>query len=153
METILALDLGLNMGWCCWNNMELTYGSINMAQRDKPFKVFWKFLDYKIQETRPSYIVLEARIFKGAKFKPFTANVLRWYGALNTFLEVNDINVIIQEVQVTLLRKVMIGKGRATKEDVCKKASEFIGYRLANTNHNTADAILLCIYARDYIFT
>lgn len=151
MQTILALDLGTQLGWCYWDGVGLTYNRINMTDQPKPFKVFWNFLTQLTQKYPPTILVVEARIYGKSRTKPTQPGVTVWHGALHTFLEVNDKDILVQEVHVMPLRKTMIGKGRATKADICTKASELVNSQVGN--HNIADAILLCIYARDYIFT
>ncbi len=142
-RTILALDMGTATGWCIWNG-KLISKRKRLSEGSK-YKSLWKFLEFTIDKYKPDRIVIE-RLLPIGPVTPLALATL--HGTLYTIKEVRYPLLEIEEMDVRVIRKWLLGRGNATKEEVRLEVQKRLNRNIDSLDES--DAIALCFYARDH---
>ncbi len=148
--TILALDLGNKCGWALRHrDGRVTYGTEVFTPRANwtPGQRWQRF------RTWLSQLVANEQVhelwFERVVFGHSSASSSDVYGGFRALVEMvaDSHRLDLQSVAVPTIKKHWTGKGNAKKEAMVAEAKRR-GYRVADDQDNTADALAILDYAR-----
>ena len=143
---VLALDLGMKLGWALSQSGNITGGTVSLASRP-PARRSFRWLKYQtwLQETWAGAGGLDAVYFEDV-FRHSSRDSSNVYGGLWAYLEAfcGAKDIPMYPVAVPTIKKFWTGAGNAKKERMIESAKER-GFHPVDDNH--ADALALLAYA------
>lgn len=153
---ILAVDLGLKTGWACRIGCFIESGVENFKSKvgESPgmrfmnFRVWLREMLMKIKSTRNTRCLV---IYEMPHYRGRAATEMGVGMATRIQEECSSLAVDYRSIHSSQLKVFATGKGRASKDDIKKRAQEwFPDIEIIDENH--ADALIMLKYAiKEYV--
>lgn len=149
---ILALDPGTNLGWALGHGAKLVgFGTQKFEKTDDAGERFFEFnvwLHDMSHDPLVDKIVYEKPLGRWAKSQAQVDLSIGMKTRIEEMCWADGIE--LQAVPIMTLKKATTGNGKAEKEDMVAAVNRIFGVTLTAKEHDTADALALLAYARQW---
>lgn len=147
MNSILALDLGLSLGWAL-DKQGVSYGEVAFHSAHRPMRWvhFADWLADRLASYAPELVVYERVV--GVHRNGAHARLAHGFAAYCEGICARHEVTVIEGASPMQLKKFWCGTGRASKEEMLAQARRR-GYR--PSSHDAADALALLHWTIEYV--